>query len=78
MAKTKTKKTVKKSPRVMHLQSLKEEKMQYLKREKQQLKMMEALTKLAVNYSEFVGKMNTILDQCQPLIEKSLSRLNEG
>ena len=45
---------------------------------KRNTEMQKELTKLAVNYSEFIGKMNNILDKCQPLIEKYLKQLSDN
>lgn len=47
-------------------------------KEKQNSEMQIALTKLANNYSEFIGKMNTLIDRCEPLIEASIKMAGEG
>lgn len=47
----------------------------YDKREQIILEMQIAFTKLANNYSEFIGKVNKIIDKCDPLIQNTLKEL---
>ena len=42
-------------------------------RDAQMAEMQKAFTNLANNYSEFIGKMNKIIDKCEPLLDATIS-----
>lgn len=41
------------------------------------LEMQKAFTTLANNYSEFIGKMNKIIDKAEPLIDATIEKFKE-
>lgn len=42
------------------------------------LEMQKAFTGLANNYSEFIGKMNKLIDKCEPIIDLTLNQIKDN